>query len=68
MGEEEWVGDFGGKLEGKEPLGRTRRRWEDSIKMDFSEIVWGGMDRSDVTHGRDQWRTHVNTVVNLRVP
>ena len=33
-----------GKLEGKRPLVRPRRRWEDTIKMDFQEVGWGGMD------------------------
>jgi hypothetical protein len=33
-----------GKSEGKRPLGRPRRRWEDNIKMDLREIGWGGMD------------------------
>jgi hypothetical protein len=47
--------------EGKRPLGRPRRRWEDNIKMDLREIGWGAMDR-------DQWRALVNMVLNLRVP
>jgi hypothetical protein len=33
-----------GKPEGKRPLGRPRRTWEDNVKMDLSEIGWGGMD------------------------
>ena len=33
-----------GKPEGKEPLGRPRRRWEDNIKMDFQEVGCGGME------------------------
>jgi hypothetical protein len=57
-----------GKPEGKRPLGRTRRRWEDNIKMDFREIGWGGMDWIDLAQDRDQWRTLMNTVMNLRVP
>jgi hypothetical protein len=52
-----------GKLEGKRPLGRPRRRWVDNIKMDLREIGWNGMDWD-----RDQWRALVNTVMNLRVP
>jgi hypothetical protein len=35
---------FVGKPEGKRPLGRPRRRWEDNIKMVLREIEWGGMD------------------------
>jgi hypothetical protein len=33
-----------GKPEGKRPLGRPRRRWEDNIKLDIQEVVWGGKD------------------------
>jgi hypothetical protein len=57
-----------GKSEGKRPLGRPRRRWEDNIRMDVREIGWGGMDWIDLARDRDQWRALVNTVMNLRVP
>jgi hypothetical protein len=57
-----------GKPEGKRPLGRTKRRWEDNIKIDLREIGWGGMDWIDLTQDRDQWKALVNTVMNLRVP
>jgi hypothetical protein len=57
-----------GKPEGKRPLGRPRRRWEDSIRMDLREIGWGGMDWIELAQDRDQWRALVNTVMNLRVP
>jgi hypothetical protein len=57
-----------GKPEGKRPLGRPRRRWEDNIKMDLREIGWGGMDCIDLDQNSDQWRALVNTVMNLRVP
>jgi hypothetical protein len=53
-----------GKPEGKRPLGRPRRRWEDNIKMDVREIGWGGMDWIELSHDRDQWRALVNTVMN----
>jgi hypothetical protein len=56
-----------GKLEGKRPLGRPRRRWEDNIEMDLREIGWGGMDWIDFTQDRDQCRALVNMVMNLRV-
>jgi hypothetical protein len=56
-----------GKPEGKSPLGRSRRRWEDNIKLDLREIGWGGMDWIDLAQDRDQWRPLVNTVMNLRV-
>ena len=57
-----------GKPEGKRPLGRTRRRWEDNIKMDLQEVRCGGMDWIEVAQDRDRWRALVNEVINLRVP
>jgi hypothetical protein len=57
-----------GKPEGKKPLGRPRRRWEDNIRMDLREIGLSGMDWIDMARDRDQWRALVNTVMNLRVP
>jgi hypothetical protein len=54
--------------EGKRPLGRPRRRWQDNNKMDLREIEWSGMDWIDPAQDRDQWRALVNTVMNLRVP
>jgi hypothetical protein len=55
-----------GKPEGKRPLGRPRRRWVDNIKMDLREVGWNGMDWIDLAQDRDQWRTLVNMVLNLR--
>jgi hypothetical protein len=57
-----------GKPEGKRPLGRPRRRWVDSIKMDLREVVLDDVDLIDLAQVRDQWRALVNTVMNLRVP
>jgi hypothetical protein len=57
-----------GKPEGKRPLGRPRRRWENNIKMDLREIGLGVMDWIDLAQDRDQWRALVNTVMNLWVP
>jgi len=57
-----------GKPEGKRPLGRPRRRWEDNIKMDLQEVRCGGMDWIEVAQDRDKCRTLVNAVMNLRVP
>jgi hypothetical protein len=56
-----------GKPEGKRPLGRLRRRWEDNIKMDLLEVGCGGMDWTDFAQDTDKWRTFANTVMNLRV-
>ena len=57
-----------GKPEGKKPLGRPRRRWEDSMKMDLQEVGCGGMDWLELAQDRDMWRALVSTVMNLRVP
>jgi hypothetical protein len=57
-----------GKPEGKIPLGRPRRRWVYNIKMDLSEIGWGGVDWIGLAQDRDKWRALVNAVMNLRVP
>jgi hypothetical protein len=56
-----------GKPEEKRPLGIHRRRWEGDIKMYHREIRRGDMDRTHLTHDRDQWKTFVYTVMNLRV-
>ena len=49
-----------GKPEGKRPLGRTRRRWEDNITMDLQEVGRGGMDWIELAQDRDRWRALVN--------
>jgi hypothetical protein len=57
-----------GMPERKRPLGRTRRKWVDNIKMDLRETGWDGMDWIDLAQNMDQWRALVNAVMNLRVP
>jgi hypothetical protein len=57
-----------GKPEGKRPLGRPRRRWEDNIKMDFQEVGGSRGDWMELAQDRDRWRALVSTVKNLRVP
>jgi hypothetical protein len=57
-----------GRPEGKRPLGRPRRRWEDNIKMDLWGIEIDEENWIQLTQDRVQWRAFVNTVMNLRVP
>jgi len=57
-----------GKPEGKRPLGRPRRRWDNNIKMDLQEVGCGGMDWIELDQDRDRWWALVNTVMNFRVP
>ena len=57
-----------GKPEGKSPMGRLRRRWEDNIQMDLQVVGCGGMDRIKPAQDTDSWRALVNAVMNLRVP
>ena len=56
-----------GKSEGKRPLGRPRRRWED-IKMDMQEVGGGRGDWMELAQDRDGWRALVGTVRKFRVP
>ena len=57
-----------GKPEGKRPLGRHRRRWEDNIKMDLQEVGESCGDWMELAQDKDRWRELVSTVRNLRVP
>jgi hypothetical protein len=57
-----------GRPEGKRPLGRPRRRWEDNIKMDFRKIWIDGANWIQLAQDRVQWWAFVNTVMNLQVP
>jgi ribosome biogenesis protein Nip4 len=56
-----------GKPEGKIPLERPRRRWEDGIKMDLRETGWGLVEWIHLAQVRDRWRTVVNAVIKLLV-
>jgi hypothetical protein len=56
-----------GKPEGKRPLGRSRRRWEDNIRMDLREVGCGGMDWMELAQDRDKWRELMNVVMILEV-
>jgi hypothetical protein len=68
MGEERGVyRALMGKPDGKRPLGRPRRRWEDTIRMDLQEVGCGCMDWIELAQDRNRWRALVNEVMNLRV-
>jgi hypothetical protein len=56
-----------GNPEGKRPLGRPRRRWEDGIRMDLRQIGLGGVDWIRLAQDRDRWRVVASAVMNLRV-
>ena len=56
-----------GKPDGKRPLGRPRRRWEDNIKMDLQEVAKACGDWMELAQDRDRLRALVSTVMNFRV-
>jgi len=56
-----------GKPEGKRPLERPRRRWEDGIRMDLREIGWGSVEWIQLAQDRDRWRALVNMMMNFLV-
>ena len=58
----------GSETRRKEPLGRSRHRWEDNIEMDLQKVGCGGMDWIELAQDRDRWRALVNGVMNTRVP
>ena len=57
-----------GKHEGKKPLGRPGRRWEDNIKLDHQEVTCEGMDWMELVQDKERWGALVSAVMNLRVP
>jgi hypothetical protein len=57
-----------GKPEGKRPLGRPKRKWEDNIKLDLREIGIDAVNWIRLAQVRVQWRAFVNTVMNFQVP
>jgi hypothetical protein len=57
-----------GKPEGKRPLGRPRRRWDDNIKLNLQEVECGCIDWIELAQDRDRWRALVNAVMNHRLP
>jgi hypothetical protein len=68
MGEGRGVyGVLVGKPEGRRPLGRSRRRWEDNIRMELREVGCRCVDWIELTEDRDRWRALVSAVMNLRV-
>jgi hypothetical protein len=56
-----------GRRDGRRPLGRPRRRWEDNIKIDLQEVRWKGVDWIDMAQDWDRWRAVVNAVMNFRI-
>jgi hypothetical protein len=57
-----------GRPEGNRPLGRSRCRRNDNIKMDIQEVGWGGMDWIELAQNKNSWRDLVNAIMNVRVP
>jgi hypothetical protein len=55
-------------LENQKELGRPRRRWESTIKMELRETGWCDVEWIDLAQDRDKWRALMNTVMNLRFP
>ena len=58
----------GGEPEGRRPLGRPRRKWEDNIKMDLCEVGGVCEEWMELAQDRERWRALVSTVMNFRIP
>ena len=67
-GQERCIQGFGGENYGKDPLGRPRCRWEDSIRNKFQEIECNGVDGIDLAQDGARWRSVMNVVMNLSFP
>jgi hypothetical protein len=65
--EERCAQSSSGEIRGKGSIGRTRRRWEDNIKIGLQEVGGGG-DWMELAQDRDRWRALVNTVMKFQVP
>jgi hypothetical protein len=59
---------FVGKPERKRPLGRPRRRWVDTIRMELIKVGWGDVDWIGLAQDRNRWRALVNSIINLQAP
>ena len=57
-----------GKPEGRRPLKRPRRRWEDNIRMGLLEVGCRGVDWMELAQEMDRWRALVSAAMNLWVP
>jgi len=57
-----------GRSEGRRPLGISRYRWKDNIKMDLQYVRWGGMDWIALAQDRDRWQAVVKVIMNLGFP
>ena len=67
-GKERRIQGLVGKPDGKKPLGRPRRRWEDSVWMDLQDVGCGGLSWTELAQDRDRWRAFVSAVMSLLVP
>jgi hypothetical protein len=57
-----------GMPEGKRPLGRTRRRWVNNIRIDLGKVEWVNMNWIGLSQDKNRWRALVNSVLNRRIP
>jgi len=66
-GQGTFIQDSGGETEGKRPLARPRRRWEENVNMELQEMGWEGLDWIDLDQDMDRWRALVKAEMNLQV-